>query len=77
MIANSEEIHVILHDDVSVDAKLIGVDEKTDIAVLQIDPEGHDLKAVPFGDSAVMRIGDWVLAIGNPFRSESVCRERV
>jgi serine protease Do len=67
VIANSEEIHVILHDDVSVDAKLIGVDEKTDIAVLQIDPEGHDLKAVPFGDSAVMRIGDWVLAIGNPF----------
>jgi serine protease Do len=67
VIANSEEIHVILHNDESVDAKLIGVDEKTDIAVLQIDPTDRNLKAVDFGDSAVMRIGDWVLAIGNPF----------
>ncbi|MGN7503539.1 MAG: DegQ family serine endoprotease [Alphaproteobacteria bacterium] len=67
VIANSEEIHVILHNDLSVDAELVGTDEKTDIAVLKIDPKGLDLKAVPFGDSAAMRIGDWVLAIGNPF----------
>ena len=67
VIANSEEIHVILHDDQSVDAELVGTDEKTDIAVLKIDPKGLDLKAVAFGDSADMRIGDWVLAIGNPF----------
>lgn len=67
VIANSEEIRVILHNDESVEAKLIGTDEKTDIAVLQIEPEGHDLQAVSFGDSSVMRIGDWVLAIGNPF----------
>lgn len=67
VIANSDEIRVILHNDESVEAELIGTDEKTDLAVLKIDPEGHDLMEVPFGDSSSMRIGDWVLAIGNPF----------
>jgi serine protease Do len=67
VIANADEIRVILSNDESVEAELVGMDEKMDLAVLQIDPTGHDLVAVAFGDSSVMRIGDWVLAIGNPF----------
>ena len=48
-------------------AELIGTDTKTDIAVLKVDPTLKKLKAVKFGDSDKMRIGDWVMAIGNPF----------
>ena len=48
-------------------ATLVGTDTKTDIAVLKVDPKAHPLKAVKFGNSDVMRIGDWVMAIGNPF----------
>ncbi|MEN0001803.1 MAG: trypsin-like peptidase domain-containing protein, partial [Pseudomonadota bacterium] len=45
----------------------IGRDPKTDIAVLKVDPNAKALKAVPFGDVDDTRVGDWVLAIGNPF----------
>ncbi len=46
--------------------KILGRDTKTDLAVLKVEPK-KPLKAVSFGDSAVMRVGDWVMAIGNPF----------
>ena len=48
-------------------AELVGTDTKTDIAVLKVDPKLQKLTAVKFGDSDTMRIGDWVMAIGNPF----------
>src|SRR5690606_30747994 len=48
-------------------AELVGVDTKTDLAVLKVDPQGKKLAEVSFGDSDAMRIGDWVMAIGNPF----------
>ncbi len=67
VIADAEEIHVIFADDTRIDAELVGRDPKTDLAVLKIDPDKHNLVAVDFGDSDVMRVGDWVLAIGNPF----------
>ena len=66
VIEGAEEIKVILQDDRSFDAELIGTDEKTDLALLKIDPPS-DLPSVEWGDSDTMRIGDWVLAIGNPF----------
>ena len=47
-------------------AKLLGRDPKTDLAVLQVKP-GKELTAVPFGNSDQLRVGDWVMAIGNPF----------
>ena len=46
--------------------KILGHDPKTDLALLKVEPK-NPLKAVRFGDSARMRVGDWVMAIGNPF----------
>ena len=67
VIENAEEITVTLADETSFTAKVLGQDQKTDIAVLKIDPGDVALTAVPFGDSDKLRVGDWVLAIGNPF----------
>ena len=67
VIENAEEITVTLADETSFTAKVLGQDQKTDIAVLKIDPGDTDLTAVPFGNSDSLRVGDWVLAIGNPF----------
>ena len=67
VIENAEEITVTLADETVFTAEVLGQDQKTDIAVLKIDPGDTDLTAVPFGDSDNLRVGDWVLAIGNPF----------
>lgn len=67
VIRDAEEVRVTLHDDTTIEAEVIGKDEKTDLAVLKVDPKEHPLTAVTFGDSDVMRVGDWILAIGNPF----------
>jgi len=67
VIENAEEIRVILADETSFTAEVLGQDQKTDIAVLKIDPGDTKLTAVAFGDSDQLRVGDWVLAIGNPF----------
>ncbi len=66
VINDADEVRVILQDDESLEATIIGRDEKTDLAVLQIKTD-KPLTAVPFGDSNAMRVGDWILAIGNPF----------
>jgi serine protease Do len=67
VIENAEEIRVILADETSFTAKVLGQDKKTDIAILKIEPGDIKLTAVAFGDSDKLRVGDWVLAIGNPF----------
>ncbi len=66
VIEGAEEITVILQDDTSLKAKLLGRDPRTDLAVLQVETD-RKLPAVKFGDSDALRIGDWVVAIGNPF----------
>ncbi|MCB1784333.1 MAG: DegQ family serine endoprotease [Alphaproteobacteria bacterium] len=68
VVSEAEEVRVTFHDDVTVPAEIIGRDEKTDIAVLKIDVK-KDMKisATTYGDSDKMRVGDWILAIGNPF----------
>lgn len=66
VIRDAEEIRVTLHDDTTLEADIVGHDEKTDIAVLKVETETA-LSEVIFGDSDNMRVGDWVLAIGNPF----------
>ena len=58
---------VILYDDKSFEAKVIGRDPKTDVALLKINPGKTKLKAVNFGNSDKLRVGEWVMAIGNPF----------
>ena len=66
VISKAEDIQVVLHDGSRHTAEIVGQDVKTDLAVLKIKP-GKKLKPVVFGDSARLRIGDWVMAIGNPF----------
>ena len=67
VIADADEIEVNFNDGTKLKADLVGKDIKTDLAVLKVDPTKHKLKAVQFGNSEKARIGDWVLAIGNPF----------
>ncbi|MFL5198224.1 MAG: Do family serine endopeptidase, partial [Microvirga sp.] len=66
VIADADEIHVIMNDGTKIRAELVGVDKKTDIAVLKFKPV-KPLVAVKFGDSDKLRLGEWVIAIGNPF----------
>jgi len=66
VVQDADEITVILQDDTNIKAELVGRDSKTDVALLKIKTQ-HPLVAVPFGDSDAMRVGDWVVAIGNPF----------
>ena len=66
VIADADEITVILHDNTNLKAELVGRDTKTDVAVLKVKTD-KKLTAVPWGDSDKARVGDWVLAIGNPF----------
>src|ERR1700756_4098223 len=66
VIADADEINVILNDGTKIKAELVGVDKKTDLAVLKFKPP-RPLTAVKFGDSDKLRLGDWVVAIGNPF----------
>ncbi|WP_027488581.1 Do family serine endopeptidase [Allorhizobium undicola] len=66
VIENADDIEVIFADGSKLKAKLVGTDTKTDLSVLKVEPP-EPLQAVKFGDSKKMRIGDWVMAIGNPF----------
>lgn len=66
VIEGADEINVILHDNTRLKAELLGRDSKTDIAVLKVKTDRKLVPAV-WGDSDAARVGDWVLAIGNPF----------
>jgi serine protease Do len=66
VIEGADEITANFPDGTKLKAELIGTDKKTDLAVLKVSPE-KPLVAVPFGDSNAIRVGDWVMAIGNPF----------
>ena len=67
VIDNADEISVTLHDGSEYKATIKGVDRETDLAVLQLDAPGVKFPAVSFGDSGKARVGDWVIAVGNPF----------
>ncbi len=71
VILDAQEVRITFHDDVTLLAEVIGRDEKTDLAVLKIIPndkyKDKKLTAAKFGNSDNLRVGDWILAIGNPF----------
>ncbi|HRP52364.1 MAG TPA: trypsin-like peptidase domain-containing protein [Fluviicola sp.] len=69
VIQDASEIEVILNDNSKYTATVIGTDPSTDIAVLKIEAKG--LKAIPIGNSDNLRVGEWVLAVGNPFNLTS------
>jgi serine protease Do len=66
VVEQAESIEVNFSDGMKLKAELVGRDPKTDLAVLKVKPE-QPLAAVSFGNSDKLRVGDWVLAIGNPF----------
>jgi len=66
VVANATDIEVAFSDGKKLKAKLIGRDELTDIALIKVEPKSP-LPAVTFADDAKVRVGDWVLAVGNPF----------
>ncbi|HJS75677.1 MAG TPA: DegQ family serine endoprotease, partial [Vicinamibacteria bacterium] len=66
VVRNASEIQVTLHDGRKLPAELVGIDEKTDLAVVKVQSD-KELPYARFGDSDATRVGDWVVAIGNPF----------
>src|SRR5690242_9603951 len=66
VISDADEINVILNDGTKLKATLVGKDNKSDLALLRVRSD-KPIKAVKFGDSDKLRLGEWVIAIGNPF----------
>src|SRR5262249_3690990 len=66
VISHADDVTVTFQDDSKYQAKIVGRDAKTDLVLLKIDAK-KPLPYVKFGDSDKMRVGDWVIAIGNPF----------
>ncbi|MCW8916589.1 MAG: Do family serine endopeptidase [Magnetovibrio sp.] len=66
VVEGADEVSVILQDDTRLAAEIVGRDAKSDLAVLKIHTD-RKLPSVPFGNSSSSRVGDWVVAIGNPF----------
>lgn len=69
VVAGASKLTVSTNDNKEYEAKIIGTDPATDLALLKID--ATDLYPIPFGDSEAVRVGEWVLAIGNPFNLQS------
>ena len=65
VVGEADVITVKLHDGREFKAELVGTDEKSDVAVIRID--GENLPTMPLGDSDNIKVGEWVIAIGNPF----------
>jgi Do/DeqQ family serine protease len=65
VIADAERLEVTLNDNRNYNAKVIGADATTDLALIKID--APDLHSIPIGDSEALKVGEWVLAVGNPF----------
>ena len=68
VIADADEVYANFADGSKLKAEIVGRDTKIDLALLKVTPEaGTTLKAVKFGNSDILRVGDWVMAVGNPF----------
>lgn len=65
VIDGADSLEVLLNDNSTYEARVIGTDESTDLALIKIDAKG--LNAIKVGDSEALRLGEWVLAVGNPF----------
>lgn len=70
VIADADEITVTLNDNRTLPARLVGTDENTDLALIKVESD-TDLEYLPVGDSDALKIGEWVLAVGNPFNLTS------
>ncbi|MBN1415898.1 MAG: Do family serine endopeptidase [Bacteroidales bacterium] len=69
VVEGSEKVYITLNDKREFEANLVGVDKSTDLAVLKV--KADNLHHIPFGNSDVLKVGEWVLAVGNPFNITS------
>lgn len=69
VVEGASEVTVTLNDNREFTAQIVGLDASTDLALLKV--EGEDLPAIPVGDSDALKVGEWVLAVGNPFNLTS------
>lgn len=67
VVGEADEIKVHFHDGKELAAKVIGTDSRSDLAVIQVDTKAYKVQPARLGDSEKLRVGDWVMAIGNPF----------
>lgn len=65
VVDGADKLEVLFNDNSSYDARIIGTDEASDLALIKVEAEG--LTPIVFGDSESVKIGEWVLAVGNPF----------
>lgn len=65
VVDGADKLEVLFNDNSSYDAKIIGTDEASDLALIKVDAK--DLTPITFGESETVKIGEWVLAVGNPF----------
>ena len=70
VVENADKIKVVLKDEREFNAEIVGRDPQTDLALIKVDAKG-DLPTVPMGRSADLKVGEWVVAIGNPFGLEN------
>jgi serine protease Do len=70
VVSGADEIKVILHDRTELKGRVVGTDPSTDLALIKVDPKGK-LPVAELGDSDAIEVGDWVMAIGNPFGLEA------
>ncbi len=79
VIEDFDKVEVTLTNGDSFSARVVGTDPSIDLALLKIDPEGAQLPTLPLGDSSKLRVGEWVIAIGNPYEFENslYIRERL
>ncbi|GAC1661548.1 MAG: trypsin-like peptidase domain-containing protein [Candidatus Acidiferrum sp.] len=68
VVQEAQSIEVVLGDQSHYIAKFVGADQRNDVALLKIEPQGKPLAVLPLGDSSKLQVGQKVLAIGNPFR---------
>ena len=69
VVAGADQLTVTLNDNSEYSAKIIGTDETTDLALIKVNAK--DLPTLPIGDSDALKVGEWVLAVGNPFNLNS------
>ncbi len=67
VVRDAYKVHLTLFDGSQFEGKVIGTDRENDLAVVEFDPENRELTTIPFGDSSTLKVGQHVLAIGNPF----------
>src|SRR5262249_2216521 len=67
VLAEASDVHVVLYAGTELPARVVGVDEDSDLGILAVDRSGGRLVPAPLGDSDAVEVGEWVLAIGSPF----------